>query len=335
MRFTLPTLVLAILADASHALNPEQDHRRNQSASCLAAINFTATFTSESCTPASIDTTIANAIAISGSCTGATVSSELSSLLGVAEGDTDAIASAIQTKCNTAFEDATLEFSKITKRGDAFDREFFAGGSDWNDQYQVEIDGKVHYVLSEDASRIMYEIQADTASSMPIEFPSRLPTFENCAVGAVMCCHVSDRQANDAAGLCADGDVCADADPLDNTDVCAASMADAPVSNRVQRGLAVYDLNDRLEDAEGNVNCHGFAWDSEEGGSVGARYKGNMVSDLREQNAMVNIANDLELSIVFQHFICSCSMWHSSRACMKRVMLRIYLALPCVAVSNR
>ena len=180
---------------------------------------------------------------------------------------------------------ATLPFRKITKKGSAFDREFFAGGSDWNDHYQMSIDGTSHHNLhNEEASRIMYEVEANSASMRPIEFPSYLTQFDNCDMGAVMCCHVSDRQANDLEGSCtgtsdSEGG-CADADPLGNTDVCVANMEDAQVSNRVQRGLAVYDVTEEGGASEGDVNCHGFAWDSGDVESDSNRYKGNIVSIL-------------------------------------------------------
>jgi len=136
----------------------------------------------------------------------------------------------------------------------------------------------VHHVLAKDAARI--KMMANKASSMRIQFPSYLPSFDNCEAGAVMCCHVADRQANDAAGLCNDGEVCSDAEPEDNTDVCLANMADSPVTSRVQRGLAVYNLNRSGDEAEGNVNCHGFAWDSAIGHKTSTEYKGNMLFDV-------------------------------------------------------
>ena len=152
----------------------------------------------------------------------------------------------------------------------------------------------MHHVLAKDAARI--EMIADKASSMRIQFPSYLPSFDNCDAGAVMCCHVADRQANDAAGLCNDGEVCSDAEPEDNTDVCVANMADSPVSSRVKRGLAVYHLNRGGDEAEGNVNCHGFAWDSAIGHKTSTEYKGNMVSGRRLGNLF---SSTKEISLIF------------------------------------
>ncbi|KAL7539606.1 hypothetical protein ACHAXR_009433 [Thalassiosira sp. AJA248-18] len=269
-------------------LNSSNARRTLQStSSCLATSNFTTSFTHETCTPDQISLAISLAIADAGStCNGASASSELASLLGTTEDPTE-ITTELQLKCDTAFASEILPFKKITRRGDAFDREFFAGGSNWNDQYQtIDNDGGTtsYHNLKYDASRIMYEMQANSVATRPIEFPSYLPQFDNCNVGAVMCCHVSDRQSNDLEGTCNDatgtGDGCADADPLGNTDVCVASMADAQVSNRVQKGLAVYHLNDQVEASEGSVNCHGFAWDNVDAESGSSRYKGNMLFDV-------------------------------------------------------
>ena len=81
------------------------------------------------------------------------------------------VAAALEAKCNEAFEGATVPFRQMTKRGDAFDREFFHGGSDWNDQYQVSFEGSTYHALRDDASRIMYEsVLSSSKNKQPIEF---------------------------------------------------------------------------------------------------------------------------------------------------------------------
>ncbi|KAL7550272.1 hypothetical protein ACHAWF_013511 [Thalassiosira exigua] len=263
-----------VAVPAVEAEVPAEVWRRElQTSSCLASPEFSASFASEACTPDALQSAISAAMSSTSACSATTVESELASLLGTAE-DPAKIASASKALCAEAFERATLPWSKISKRGDAFDREYFAGGSDWNDQLQTtSADGtETHHALAKDASRIMHEVRAGTAGSRPIRFPDHLPAFDSCATGAAMCCHVADRQADDAGGTCADSNGCGyGSDPDGNTDVCLASAADAPVANRVERGLAVYHLNSDLGPSEGDVNCHGFAWDEEDGGSVGAR----------------------------------------------------------------
>ncbi len=125
----------------------DDDGRRNlQATSCLAATGFIATsFTAASCTPALIRDAVSTAMADNG-CAGS-VLSELAALLELPE-ELTTIDSALASRCDAAFSEATLDFRKVTKRGDAFDREFFHGGSDWNDQYEVTADGVLHHVLT-------------------------------------------------------------------------------------------------------------------------------------------------------------------------------------------
>jgi hypothetical protein len=301
MKFSIfSILLLSILADASVLPNDDvlahgstidiaslSTHDRMngsirslQATSCLVASNkIPLSFTAESCTPDALGAAIEAAMRKNPLCDGKGTDAEVASLLlGTSENNVDVIHAAAQAQCNAAFEVATLPFGKITKRGDAFDREFFAGGSDWNDQYEItDVDnGKVYHTLSEDASRIKFEIDANTAATRPIEFPSYLPSFHGCYAGAVMCCHVSDRLSNDDDDVDGSG-------LMNNTDVCVASMADAPVSTRVKGGLAVYHLNEDVEAAEGSVSCHGFAWDDPVdigNPSASDRYKGNMLFDV-------------------------------------------------------
>eukprot|EP00584_Thalassiosira_punctigera_P021811 CAMPEP_0172573246 /NCGR_PEP_ID=MMETSP1067-20121228/136090_1 /TAXON_ID=265564 ORGANISM="Thalassiosira punctigera, Strain Tpunct2005C2" /NCGR_SAMPLE_ID=MMETSP1067 /ASSEMBLY_ACC=CAM_ASM_000444 /LENGTH=1253 /DNA_ID=CAMNT_0013365843 /DNA_START=80 /DNA_END=3841 /DNA_ORIENTATION=- len=284
--------IVLVAGDESSGRTHQYDGRRRrnlQTSSCLAASNFDAasftTIDDDTCAPDLVRDVVSAAMASNAGCNATSLTSELASLLGLPEGSIDAdLDAALRGRCDAAFRASAVEFRKITRRGDAFDREFFAGGSDWNDQYQVDVGGRVRHVLGEDASGIPLR-DSDSAGVRPIGFPSYLPTFRNCDLGAAMCCYVSDRQANDAGGSCEGDDSgasdcgCADADPEGNTDVCVASMADATVSNRVKRGLAVYHLNDRVEAAEGDVNCLGLAWDSTDVGSH-YRYRGNVLFDL-------------------------------------------------------
>lgn len=282
MKFHAPSLLLLAFPPGlpAAAANPADGRgRRIQATSCLASSPFTtASFvTTTACTPDLIEDAVSDLMAQAG-CDADSLPSELAALLDV---DEDRIDAALRAACAGAFDDATLDFRKITRRGDAFDREFFHGGSDWNDQYELATyDGATHHVLKEDASRILFEHDA-SQGKRPMGFPSHLPSFDNCEMGAAMCCYTSDRQSDDAGGTCDGPGGCADAEPEGNADVCVASMADAPVAARVNAGLAVFHLNETVEPAEGPVNCHGLAWDSTDGfGSPDGRYKGNLVSEI-------------------------------------------------------
>jgi len=86
-----------------------------------------------------------------------------------------------------------------------------------------------------------------------------------------MCCWPSDRQANDNNGNCAKpyDTNCVDADPGDNTDLCAVDMSRSGSEHiHVDGGFATFG-----ED-EGPTHCHGLAWgmDLDE---VDARYRAN------------------------------------------------------------
>ena len=71
----------------------------------------------------------------------------------------------------------------------------------------------------------------------------------------VFSCWPSDRQANDNNGNCATpyDENCVDADPGDNTDLCAVDMARSSSNSvKVPDGLAFYEGN-----GEGPIHCHG------------------------------------------------------------------------------
>jgi len=110
------------------------------------------------------------------------------------------------------------------------------------------------------------------AQHKPIEYPSHLDNFDQCELRSVMCCWPSDRQANDNNGNCATpyDERCVDADPADNTDLCAVDMArSTSTSIKVPDGLAFFEGN-----TEGPIHCHGFAWGFDDM-EADSRYKGN------------------------------------------------------------
>jgi hypothetical protein len=108
-----------------------------------------------------------------------------------------------------------------------------------------------------DPGEKIVEIQSTTAVSGLIDLPEQIVNFEECEARVAMCCWVSDRQADDDNGDCATpyDENCVDADPTDNTDICAAAMGRAPQSNRVNNGYSLFPGG-----SEGATHCHGFAW---------------------------------------------------------------------------
>jgi hypothetical protein len=175
----------------------------------------------------------------------------------------------------------TLAWSEVTGKGDKFDKEYYDGNGEWNEEHQTNYphppyyEGQPSNVLKRDAQRIddLYE---GVAQSVPIQWPGDSPTsmsnFANCELQSAMCCWVSDRQANDNNGNCHTpyDTKCLDADPADNTQLCGVSMKRS-ISDavHVNDGFAVWEENE-----EGPIHCHGLAWGMDEN-EPDFRYRAN------------------------------------------------------------
>jgi len=106
----------------------------------------------------------------------------------------------------------------------------------------------------------------------PGDDPTNMTNFANCQLQSAMCCFVSDRQANDNNGNCATpyDERCLDADPGDNTDLCAVDMSRSTKDSvHVDDGVAIFPGSD-----EGPVHCHGLAWGEDED-EADYRYRAN------------------------------------------------------------
>lgn len=173
---------------------------------------------------------------------------------------------------------------QVTNKGSNFDQEYFDGNSFWNEEYQTNYDTLIpdepSNVLRRDAERVddLYETVAER---VPFEWPSHVDNFDNCEIRAAMCCWVSDRQAGDNNGNCNTpyDQNCLDADPADNTELCAVDMSRSPESVHVNDGISIYaggynGLDGNARDTEGPTHCHGFAWGLDQY-EADARYKAN------------------------------------------------------------
>lgn len=170
---------------------------------------------------------------------------------------------------------------QITNKGSNFDKEYYDGNSFWNEEYQTNYDTLIpdepSNVLRRDAERVddLYETVAER---VPFEWPNHIDNFENCEIRAAMCCWVSDRQAGDNNGNCETpyDQNCLDADPADNTELCAVDMSR---SSQIHDGVTIYAGGPIYEkgdsrDTEGPTHCHGFAWGLDEY-EADSRYKAN------------------------------------------------------------
>lgn len=187
--------------------------------------------------------------------------------------------------CKNAYDAYTQEhkvpWSNVTLKGAKFDKEYYDGNGDWNEEHQSNyphppvVPGEASNVLNRDAERVddLYE---NHLQRQPLQWPGDAPTsltnFEDCQLQSAMCCFVSDRQANDNNGNCATpyDQRCLDADPGDNTDLCAVDMSRSTKdSTHVDDGLAIF-----YRDEEGPIHCHGLAWGKDES-EADFRYRAN------------------------------------------------------------
>jgi len=182
---------------------------------------------------------------------------------------------------NDYFNSHSVPWSNVTQEGDKFDKEYYDGNGDWNEEHQSNyphppvIPGQASNVLNRDAERVddLYETNLQR---YPLQWPGDAPTsmtnFANCELQSAMCCWVSDRQANDNNGNCATpyDERCLDADPGDNTDLCAVDMSRSTKDSiHVDDGFAIFP-----EGKEGPVHCHGIAW-GEDVMEADYRYRAN------------------------------------------------------------
>lgn len=141
---------------------------------------------------------------------------------------------------------SSVDFPQIAGKGKIFDKNYYDGGTFWNQEYQTNYDtlipGEPSNVLSRDADRVddVYETVARKAQ---FKWPD-MPNFANCTMNAAMCCWVTDRQANDNNGNCATpyDTKCTDADPGDNCDVCGVDFARSGTDSvHMEDGFSLYE----------------------------------------------------------------------------------------------
>lgn len=165
-----------------------------------------------------------------------------------------------------------LPFSAITDEGSVFDKEYYDGGTYYNEQREsINVHGITTNKLANNPGSRIRNIHDTIAQSRGITFPDYVDNFESCDLSSVLCCFVQDRQANDNNGNCDDpyNEECVDANPGDNTDICYVDMSRSPSSSRTSSGFALFEEED--EDAS---HCHGIAW-AEDPTDPSARFKGN------------------------------------------------------------
>ena len=161
-----------------------------------------------------------------------------------------------------------VPWSAVTKRGYQFDKEFFNGGTVFNEEHATPS----YPTLHADQTERVKAIERDVLHRRGIAWPDYIYNFDSsqsCEAKAAMCCWTADRDAV-GEGSCT-GVGCQDEEPVDNTDICIHDMGMSQLASHVQRGVVFYP-----SDSENAVNCHGFAWGDNKG-DLDDKYKGNLL----------------------------------------------------------
>jgi len=203
---------------------------------------------------------------------------KLESLLGVGS-DIDIMQTELTARCTAAL-DPTIDLSDTIEKGPQFMKNFFDGGTTWNDNY--EKDGS--YVLAEDAAiikskynSIARNIVFDTPDGgTSVHYPQYFSNFfkgdQECPLGVIECCYTSSRTG------ALDG----------NAEMCALDMTNSASSNHIKaRSFTVYDTQ-----SSDDTYCSGFAYEK---GSFGDSVKYNtlfhmaMMTNLFENGRVKNV----------------------------------------------
>ena len=117
----------------------------------------------------------------------------------------------------------------------AFERLYYNGGSECNEQVQTTQDGIEKHILNKDAKSVL-SFKGSKAEETQVAWPGSLTNFNlnSFSANAAMCCWVTDHQANDNNGNCNTpyDDNCVKKDPADNTILCYMSHPDGNLSSK-------------------------------------------------------------------------------------------------------
>ena len=188
------------------------------------------------------------------------------------------------TEAQTAFaqacanaDDDFLTWSSVTKRGYQFDKEFFNGGTIFNEEF---LTNDAPQKFRQDTERLKL-IKDNVVESHGIAWPDNIKNFDtddSCESEAAMCCWIADRDKAGGGTCNRNGFECQDEDPVDNTDVCYVDMENSRESSHVRSGVAYYP-----GDSEGAVHCSGFMWTAQTD-----KYKGNLLFEVAMSHGLLD-----------------------------------------------
>ena len=148
----------------------------------------------------------------------------------------------IEMICRDAFERDEYDFYKVLSSDSKhFVPEFLDGGADWN--YLNELPDTAERILMAD----------ELASEHRLAWPEEHHAFDNCEVGAGMCCWVDQREGYD--------------DRAANADVCYTDIKASRHSAHVRNGYSIYE-------GDTQAYCKAWAW-KPTGGTVSGAHRGN------------------------------------------------------------
>jgi hypothetical protein len=235
-------------------------------APCLDSVGDATVIDTNSCSYNTLVTALEGVLADIDGCDN-TAEEELQEIFGV-DSESD-VQEEIARRCNDAVD--VLDFESLTGRGEIFDKEYYDGGTYWNEEREYYKNKIPEDKLKTDPGQRIDYIKRNLAEKDHITWPDYMDNFEDCELRAAMCCFVQDRQARDNNGNCNTPyeENCVDSDPGDNTDICYTDMSRAPTSSRTNEGFAIFE-----DDLEDSSHCHGLAW-AQDASDKSARFKGN------------------------------------------------------------
>lgn len=197
----------------------------------------------------------------------------------------------VQTLCEEGYAADVFPFSEISRKGQQFDNEHYAGGGEWN--YEIETASgedrlqydasRVNDVYYYEAQKKVIEFPVDSLQSLnpfnPDTVINDIQDLDGCDLNSAFCCFAQDRQAGDNNGNCATPYEynCVDKDPADNANICYVDHSRSSGANHVDSGFSIYgDPVTGKENIEGPIHCHGFAWGDDPLHTDNV-YKGNLL----------------------------------------------------------
>jgi len=168
-------------------------------APCLDSVGDATVIDTNSCSYNTLVTALEGVLADIDGCDN-TAEEELQEIFGV-DSESD-VQEEIARRCNDAVD--VLDFESLTGRGEIFDKEYYDGGTYWNEEREYYKNKIPEDKLKTDPGQRIDYIKRNLAEKDHITWPDYMDNFEDCELRAAMCCFVQDRQARDNNGNCID-----------------------------------------------------------------------------------------------------------------------------------